>query len=73
MWPVIGVSLFTLIVFMLELPKLSKAKQFKEIVFFSLLAVGALLIYVLQTLHVNLPNPLLLIEWFYMWLGLVIR
>jgi len=44
-------------ILLLEAPKLLVQKQFKELIVFLFLWSAALLVALLQTLHVNIPSP----------------
>lgn len=58
MWAIIGSLVVCLIIFFMELPTLWKQKQFKEMSLYLLLILTAMTVYILNNMHVSIPNPL---------------
>jgi hypothetical protein len=73
MWTVMGCAIIGIFVVLLEMPKLHKLKQYKELFLFSVLVAASLAIYMMVDLHVPLPNPLVWITIVYEWFGLILK
>ncbi|MCY9669708.1 hypothetical protein M5X11_33160 [Paenibacillus alginolyticus] len=71
MWTVIASIVAIVFLILLELPALRKGKQYKEMTVFGFLLTVSLTIFIMQTLHIRVPNPLELISAIYERLGLV--
>ncbi|REJ09477.1 hypothetical protein [Halobacillus trueperi] len=65
MWSMISIIVLALGIFLLEFPKLYKKNRKKEAWFFTIFLLSFTIISVLESLEVELPNPLDLIQTFY--------
>ncbi len=65
MWSIFGILAITSVICWLELPKLKKNGQKKDIWWFSLILLTATSVSIMESTGVNVPNPLDFIQSFY--------
>jgi hypothetical protein len=58
MWAILGILLIAIIILLIEVPPLLKAKRKKELWVFSILLLFATALSISKSLQVNIPNPL---------------
>lgn len=62
---IVSVLLFSTVLCVVEIPKMLKDKQYRELWTFSiLLSIGTILV-ILKSLNVEIPNPSDLVAWVY--------
>lgn len=58
MWPVLGVLFVAIVILIIEVPSLWKAKMKKELWIFSLLLLFSTVLGIVKGLQMDIPNPL---------------
>lgn len=62
---ILAVALFDFIVCYLEIPKMRKQRQIRDIVTFSVLLLFGTVITVMKTLDMKVPDPSTFLRWLY--------
>ncbi|WP_243291595.1 hypothetical protein [Bacillus sp. FJAT-47783] len=65
MWQILGILMVAIIVIYIEVPSLLKKKQTKELYVFSILLFIGVVLSILESLQIELPNPLDAITFIY--------
>lgn len=65
MWPIVGILAVAILVIYIEVPSLLKKKQTKELWVFSVLLFIGVVLSILESLQIELPNPLDAITFIY--------
>ncbi|MCM3439943.1 hypothetical protein [Metabacillus halosaccharovorans] len=58
MWPIVGILLIGLLVWIIEITKLLKNKSYREIIIYSFLLISGLSFAILLALNIRTPTPL---------------
>ncbi|MGQ4667780.1 hypothetical protein ACUIJN_18460 [Metabacillus halosaccharovorans] len=58
MWPIVGILLIGLLVWIIEITKLLKNKSYREIIIYSFLLISGLSFAILLALNIRIPTPL---------------
>lgn len=58
MWPVLGVLFVAIVILIIEVPSLWKAKMKKELWIFSFLLLSSTVLGIAKGLQMDIPNPL---------------
>ncbi|WP_034331916.1 hypothetical protein [Bacillus sp. J37] len=65
MWPIVGILLLGLVVWLIEIKPLLKSKSYREISIYSFLLISGLLFAFLLILNMRIPTPLDLLNRIY--------
>ncbi|MBU7595356.1 hypothetical protein [Metabacillus halosaccharovorans] len=58
MWPIVGILLIGLLVWIFEIKTLLKNKSYREIIIYSFLLISGLSFAILLALNIRIPTPL---------------